>query len=223
MTLLAIDSSTRTSGLAVYDGLQVCYECTWAGKDFHGVDLAPQIQRALDLSGIKIEDLRAVAIAAGPGSYTGLRIGYALAKGLAFARGLALIAIPSLDILAAGQPLQDLPLVAVLQAGRGRMAVGRYKVRKDHWQAAGPPSLVTVEELSESIHHPTLLCGELGESDRAALGRKYKNAIIQSAAWSVRRPALLAELAWARWQAGEVDEAKGLAPLYLQASGATRL
>lgn len=220
MTLLAIDSSTRTSGLALYDGLQVRYECTWTGMDFHGVDLAPQIQRALTLSGIKIKDLRAVAVAAGPGSYTGLRIGFALAKGLAFANGLVLIAVPSLDILAAGQPLQELPLVAVLQAGRSRLAAGRYKVKKERWQAEGPPSLMTVEELSESIHHPTLICGELGESERAALGRKYKNAIMQSAAWSVRRPALLAELAWARWQAGELGETKGLAPIYLQASEA---
>ncbi len=215
MNLLAIDSSTRTSGLAVYDGLQVRYECSWTGMDFHGVDLAPQIQKALDLSGSKIKDFGAVAVATGPGSYTGLRIGLALAKGLAFANSLALIAVPSLDILVAGQPLQDLPLVAVLQAGRSRLVVGRYKVKKERWQAEGALSLMTVEELSESIHHPTLICGELGESERAALGRKYKNAVIQSAAWSVRRPALLAELAWARWQAGEVDEAKGLAPIYL--------
>jgi len=222
MTLLAIDSSTRTSGLAVYDGLQVRYECTWTGTDFHGVDLAPQIQKALDFSGIKIKDLSAVAVATGPGSYTGLRIGLALAKGLAFAKGLALIAVPSLDILAAGQPQQDLPLVAVLQAGRSRLAVGRYKVKKERWQAEGPPSLMTVEELSEGIHHPTLICGELGENEQAALGRKYKNAIIQSAAWSVRRPALLAELAWGRWQAGEVDEAKGLAPIYLSSEAVPR-
>ncbi|HKY78994.1 MAG TPA: tRNA (adenosine(37)-N6)-threonylcarbamoyltransferase complex dimerization subunit type 1 TsaB [Anaerolineales bacterium] len=223
MILLAIDTSTRTSGLALYDGLGVRYECVWSGLDYHGVDLAPQIQKALSLCGLKIKQLRAVGVAAGPGSYTGLRLGLALAKGLAFAHRLGLIAVPTLDILAAGQPVQDLPLVAVLQAGRGRLAVGRYKVKKERWQADGPPTLMNAEALSEGIHQPTLICGELLESDRAVLGRKYKNANIQSPAWSVRRPSLLAELAWERWQAGDVDDPKGLAPIYLQASEAVPL
>jgi tRNA threonylcarbamoyladenosine biosynthesis protein TsaB len=223
MTLLAIDSSTRTSGLALYDESGVLFECTWIGTDYHGVDLAPQIQRAVKVCGLKMKELRAVGVALGPGSYTGLRIGLALAKGLAFAHRLSLVAIPTLDILAAGQPVQDLPLVAVLQAGRDRLAVGRYKTKKDRWQADGQGALMTVEELSESIHNPTLICGELTESDRDVLGRKYKNAQLQSPAWSVRRPSILAELAWARWRAGEVDDPKGLTPLYLQASEAVPL
>ncbi|MEX2143842.1 MAG: tRNA (adenosine(37)-N6)-threonylcarbamoyltransferase complex dimerization subunit type 1 TsaB [Anaerolineales bacterium] len=223
MTLLAIDSSTRTSGLALYDGQSIRYECTWTSLDYHGVDLAPQIQRALKLSGIKIQELRAVGVAAGPGSYTGLRIGMALAKGLACANRLALIAVPTLEILAAGQPVQDLPLVAVLQAGRSRLAVGRYTAKKGRWQTDRQPEFMTIEELSESIHHPTLICGELQENDRSLLGRKYKNAILQSPAWSSRRPSLLAELAWARWQAGDEDAARGLAPIYLQSSEAGQL
>ncbi|MEX2162087.1 MAG: tRNA (adenosine(37)-N6)-threonylcarbamoyltransferase complex dimerization subunit type 1 TsaB [Anaerolineales bacterium] len=220
MTLLAIDSSTRSSGLALYDGIRVRYEGTWTGQDYHGVDLAPAIQQALDQTGIKANELKAVAVAIGPGSYTGLRIGLALAKGLAFSNRLNLLAVPSLDIAAAGQPVQALPLIAVLQAGRGRLAVGRYKVKKDRWQADGQPALMTAEQLVESINHPTLICGELEEEDRGVLGRKYKNAMLQSPAWSLRRPAILAELAWARWQAGDMDEAKGLVPIYLQAGDA---
>lgn len=216
--LLAIDSSTKNSGLAIYDGAGILYECSWAGRDYHGVELAPRIQEALTLTGVKVDQLKAMAIAIGPGSYTGVRIGLALAKGLVFTHGLALIAIPSLDIVAAGQPLQDLPMAAVLQAGRNRLAVGRYKVKKERWQPDGAPALMTAEELTDSIHNPTLVCGELGEEDRRILGRKYKNAILQTPAWSVRRPALLAELAWVRWQNGDTDEAKGLTPIYLQVS-----
>lgn len=217
MSLLAIDSSTRASGLALYDGVSVRYECVWSNRDFHSVDLAPGIQAALKQAGIQMSELKAIAVAIGPGSYTGLRIGLAIAKGMAFARGLPLIAVPSLDILAAGQPVQNLPMAAVLQAGRTRLAVGRYKVKKDRWLADGAPALMSAEELVESIHHPTLICGELVEEDRRVLGRKYKNALLGSPAWSVRRPSILAELAWERWQAGDVDAAQGLAPMYLQA------
>lgn len=218
MTLLAIDSSTHTLGLALYDGADLRYECTWTGKDYHGVELSPGIKSALKASGLKAKDLNAVGVAIGPGSYTGLRIGLAIAKGLSFAHRLALIAVPTLDVVAAGQPIQDLPMVAVLQAGRGRLAMGRYKVKKEQWTPDGQPQLMTVEELTDSIQRPTLVCGELTENDRRVLGRKYKSAVLQSPAWCVRRPAILAEIAWGRLQAGDVDDPKGITPIYLQAS-----
>lgn len=217
MSLLAIDTSTRASAIALYDGLAVRYECTWQSREFHSVDLAIGIQQALQKAGMRMEALQAVAVAIGPGSYTGLRIGLALAKGLAFAKGLKLIAIPSLDILAAGQPVQEMPMAAALQAGRSRLAVGWYKVKKERWIADGQPALMSLQELAEKIKQPTLICGELDETERAVLVRKHKNAHIASPAWGTRRPALLAELGWSRLQAEDLDDPRGLAPIYLQA------
>ncbi|MGH2581737.1 MAG: tRNA (adenosine(37)-N6)-threonylcarbamoyltransferase complex dimerization subunit type 1 TsaB [Anaerolineales bacterium] len=220
MTLLAIDASTRISGVALYDGERVRYECIWESRDFHGVDLAPGINLALEKSSMGVGDLQAVAVAIGPGSYTGLRIGLALGKGIAFSEDLDLIAVPTLDVVAAGQPVSELPLVAVLQAGRGRLAIGWYKSKKERWQPDGEPQLVTVKELVDAIRKPTMICGELDGEARRALGRKHKNALISSPAWSQRRPAILAELAWERWREGEVDERHGLTPRYLQSSEA---
>jgi tRNA threonylcarbamoyladenosine biosynthesis protein TsaB len=217
MTLLAIDSSTHVGGLALYDGNRVLYECTWLRPDTRGVDLAPGIQAAFKRTGLKVGDMKSIGIAIGPGSYTGLRTSLALAKGLLLAHGIDLVAIPTLDILAAGQPLQDKPLVAVLQAGRGRLAVGWYHVKKGRWQPDGKSALMSAAELEDSISKPTVICGELYEEERRILGRKYKNAEIASPAFCVRRPAILAELAWARWQAGEHDDIKGLTPIYLKA------
>lgn len=223
MSLLAIDSSTRSTGLAIYDGLRVLYECSWDGGNNHSVDLAPGIDLALKHAGLKATQLKAVAVAIGPGSYTGLRIGLALAKGLAFTHGLALIAIPSLDVLAAAQPLQDLPMAAVLTAGRGRLGVGWYENKKNTWVQKGEAVLLTAAQLAEQIQKPTYVVGELTQEDRAAIGRKYKNAVLATPAWSTRRPAILAELAWTRWQAGEATPAAGLAPIYLQSSDAVPL
>ena len=220
MTLLAIDSSTHVGGLALYDGNRAIYECTWTRPDMRGADLAPGIQAAFKRTGLKLNDVKAIAIAIGPGSYTGLRTSLALAKGMVLARGLDLIAVPTLDILAAGQPLQEKPLAAVLQAGRGRLAVGWYREKKGRWQSEGKSALMTAVELEESINKPTIICGELYEEERRILGRKYKNAELASPAQCVRRPAVLAELAWAHWQAGKIDDPKGLAPIYLQASEA---
>jgi tRNA threonylcarbamoyladenosine biosynthesis protein TsaB len=221
--LLAIDSSTRSSGVAIYDGVQVLYESSWQSAQFHSVELSPAIDLALQRVGLGTKDLKAIAIAIGPGSYTGLRIGLALAKGLAFARSLPLIAVPSLDVQAAGQPLQDLPMAAVLQAGRGRLAVGWYHVKKEAWAPQGEPGLMSAAQLAEQITKPTYISGELNAEDRATLGRKYKNAVLASPAWCQRRPAVLAELAWQRWQAGDISDPAGLAPIYLQASDAVPL
>jgi len=220
MTLLAIDTSTRAMGLALYDGLRVGYECNWHSQNYHTVELAPAIRTALAQAGQTIEDVEAVAAALGPGSYTGLRIGLALAKGLAYSRRLPLITVPTLDVLAAGQPLEALPLAAVLQAGRGRLAVGMYKVKDSSWVQAGPAELSSLEALSESIKEPTIICGELGEEERRVLSRKHKNALLASPAQCVRRPAVLAELAWAMWQAGVGEMKPGLGPIYLKSSAA---
>lgn len=220
MTLLAIDSSTHGGGLALYDGHRVLYECTWLRPDTRGAVMAPGIETAFTHTGLKVSDLKAIGIAIGPGSYTGLRTSLALAKGLVLAHGAELVTIPTLDIVAAGIPLQDKALAVVVQAGRGRLAVGWYREKKGRWHADGKPVLMTTVELEETINKPTLICGELYEAERRILGRKYKNAVLASPAQSVRRPAVLAELAWARWQAGDVDGIKGLAPFYLQANEA---
>ena len=69
--------------------------------------------------------------------------------------------------------------------------------------------------LSRQIREPTMICGELNEEQQHTLARKYKNVILASPAHSVRRPSLLAELAWKRWQAGDVDDPATLSPTYL--------
>ena len=216
MSLLAIDTSTRSMGLALYQDDRVLLESLWTSPDFHTVELAPAIQQALQRCQLNVSDISAIAFAIGPGSYTGLRIGLALAKGLAFTHDLPLIAVPTLDILAAAQPLEDIPLAAVLQAGRTRLAVGHYTVQDGRWAATGEPELMTLDELSTSIKKPTLLCGELYQEERRQLGRKHINVRLASPANSLRRPAILAELAWARFLADENDLAPGLGPHYVQ-------
>lgn len=213
--LLALDTSTRYIGLALYDGVRVLSETVWASADHHTVEMAPAVAETLTRTGVTMNDLRALAVATGPGSFTGLRIGMALGKGIALARRLPMIGIPTLDILAAAQPVQDASLAAILQAGRGRLATGWYRAEKGAWISTGEPVVLTVEALSRRIQQPTLVCGELTEDERRILGRKRKNVLLASPAQSLRRPAILAELAWQRWQAGQVDDPATLAPTYL--------
>lgn len=212
--LLAVDTSNEWMGLAIYDGKQVAGERAWRSSQHHTVELAPSIQDLLASHNLKMENITAVGVAIGPGSFTSLRVGLALAKGLAFARGIPLIGIPTLDILAHAQPVSELPLAVAIQAGRGRYALGWYKNLGKQWQAEGPARVVTVEALNAETQSPSLVCGEFTDEVRRTLGEN-KNIQLTSPEDSQRKPAMLAKLAWTRFQNGDVDEIASLAPIYL--------
>ena len=221
--LLAVDTSTAQIGLALYDGSQVLAESVWISKQHHTTQLAPALSGLMADAGVSIDMLSALGVALGPGSFTSLRVGLAFVKGLALARKLPVIGISTLDVIAAAQPALKIPLAVVLQAGRSRLALGLYKSSKNGWQVQGPARVVTIEELVNEIESPTFIAGELSAEDRQKLGRKKVNVKLASPAQCVRRPAVLAELAWARWQAGDVDDAVSLAPVYLHIAGSSPL
>ncbi len=213
--LLAVDTSTKQMGLALYDGAQVIGELLWQSRHYHTVELAPAVADLITRSSLKIDAVQALGVALGPGSFTSLRVGLSFVKGLALARHLPIIGVPTLDIVAAAQEVRELPLAAVLQAGRGRLALTWYKAGETGWDSRGTASVTTADELAESINKPTIVCGELTADERQRLARKRVNVVLPSPAACVRRPAVLAELAWERWQAGAQDDAASLAPIYL--------
>jgi tRNA threonylcarbamoyladenosine biosynthesis protein TsaB len=219
--LLAVDTSTAQVGLAIYDGSQVISEYAWRSSQRHTVELAPAVSELLVRCGLTIENIRGLGVALGPGSFTSLRVGLSLVKGIALARGLPLVGIPTLDILAAAQPASKLPLVALIQAGRGRLAVGWYKNSRKGWQAQGPARVMTFEKLMEEVQKPALVCGELTAEEYRELKEKT-DVHLASPAQSVRRPAILAELAWEHTLAGKLADAATLSPIYLHVAEANQ-
>lgn len=216
--LLAVDTSSSQLGLALYDGAQVIAESMWTSHARHTVELAPALAELLQRTGFKMDAIRALGVALGPGSFTSLRVGLAFVKGLALARTLPLIGIQTLDLVAASQPPSALPLAAVVPAGRVRLAVGWYRALDAVKKADGSPVSMTAEDLSASIAESTLVCGEMSAVERQVF-EKNKYVTLPSPAHCVRRPALLAELAFARWQAGQSDDSAALAPIYLHVAG----
>jgi tRNA threonylcarbamoyladenosine biosynthesis protein TsaB len=178
------------------------------------VELAPAVFELLTRCGLTMDDIRALGVALGPGSFTSLRVGLSLVKGLALARRLPLVGIPTLDILAVAQPLSRLPLLVAIQAGRGRLAAGWYKRSKNGWRANGSARVMTVKTLVEEVKSPVIVCAELTAEERQRLAGNPEIQLV-SPAGSIRRPAVLAEQAWGRWQAGSVDDDATLAPIYL--------
>jgi len=216
--LLAVDTSTQMIGLALFDGSAVIAESVWRSQNHHTVELSPAIQQLLLRCGVKPQQLSALAVALGPGSFTGLRIGLAVTKGMAMALHTPLAGIPTLDFLASAQPVLDMPMAAVLNAGRQRLAVGWYQFQNRRWMPEGQAVIMTAEELARQIHKPTYICGELDLQSRQMLARKYRNVTLATPALCLRRPAFLAELAWQRIQEKKPDNAALLSPVYLRAA-----
>jgi tRNA threonylcarbamoyladenosine biosynthesis protein TsaB len=213
--ILAIDTSTSWLGICVYEPSAVLYERTWKTSRRHTVELAPAVAVAFTECGVSVDQLNGLAVALGPGSFTSLRIGLTFIKGLSYALHLPVVGIPTLDCLAFSQPASDKPLICLLQAGRGKLAMAEYRFENLQWVSDGSIRVVTASELLEQITSPTLVCGELNDEDRHTLSRKWKSVILASAAISLRRPAYLAELAARRFESGKTDDPVTLTPIYL--------
>jgi len=172
--LLAIDTATKSMGVAVHDGGAILAEVVWTGKGYHTVDLAPEVGLILNRIGTNVDHLTAVAVVTGPGSFTGLRIGLALAKGMALSHKLDLVGIPTHEVVAYGQPRRKEEMVAVIRAGRSRLSTVRFVYKQEGWQQQGSPLNQTWDELIESLESPVYLCGELDSGDRKRLAENER-------------------------------------------------
>jgi tRNA threonylcarbamoyladenosine biosynthesis protein TsaB len=179
------------------------------------VQLTPSLVEMLARQGLEVSALTGIAVSQGPGSFTGLRIGMSLGKGLAYALEVPIVGIPTLDVLAYAQRHQALPICAVVRAGRGRICVGLYRSGAK-WGLEGEYILTTVEDLAGHVEGATLFCGELSEGDRELLCQRLGNrAVVVSPAFCLRRAGYLAELGWERIGQGRSDPLETLVPIYL--------
>lgn len=212
--LLALDTATLGLALALFDGAEWAAVAYWRTSDRHTAELVRRCQQLMEELGIAPENLSAVAVVSGPGSFTGLRAGIAAAKGLALALDRPLFGIGTEEAMLVDLPPGMERLVAILPAGRGRLAVRRYRW-EGRWIPDGEPALMTAETLL-AVWSPGLwVVGEWTAQDHAVLGRS------ESAPWLVPRdgPSRVmgaARLAWARYQAGERPDPALLRPIYLR-------
>lgn len=215
--ILAIDTATRWTGLALHDGNTVVAEHGWRSVNRQTVEMAPAVQRMLRRADVGVEDLQAIAVSLGPGSYTGLRIGLGLAKGLALANQIPLLGVPTLDIVAAAQPQLEAELVVVAEAGRTRITANCYHwERRKGWQSEELPLNTTWEELLEKLEPPAVFAGEIGPGAQKQIRSAGKGFHLVRAADRVRRAGYLAEIGWRRLRSGDVDDTAELTPLYLR-------
>lgn len=214
--LLALDTATSRASVALHDGTTLRAECTWESSNRHTVTLLPRVVQLLASSGLTADDVTAIGVCLGPGSFTGVRIGVSVAKGLASARKLPLVGITTLDILVASQPKDDRPLYALFAAGRKRVGYARYQWRGEQWQAESGVQVATWAEFVNALKLPSVVVGEIEPAGWEALRKLFGRVEIPRPAWHLRRAGFLAEIAWKRLRANQVDAPSALLPLYVR-------
>lgn len=220
--LLAIDTATQVMSLALHDGLNLRAEQTWHTINNHTAELAPAVIALLDRCKATINDLTALAVSIGPGSYSGLRIGVSLAKGMAAARDLPLVGVSTLDTLAAAQPYYSSSgLIVTVEAGRGRVIAATYRWSKGRWVHRGEPQVMDWDMLITSVDGPAYLTGDMTEAGIQAVTAAQERGIpikLVPSVYRLRRAGFLAQEALERLSQGDRSRfaAINVAPLYVK-------
>ncbi len=221
MVVLGIDTSSLHGGVALVAERGLLAEYALHVEVTYSERLLPAIDRVLADAGLAVGDLGGVAVAIGPGSFTGLRIGLSTAKGLAAAAGLPLAGVPTLRALAWGLPFARHPICPILDARKGevycalfRWAEGR--LVQDMAEAALPP-----DALAARIGEPTIFVGDGVAPHAPFLARALgPRALFPPPALAGARPAAVAALGRERLLRGERDDPAALTPRYLRPSEA---
>lgn len=237
MKILAFDTSSARTAVAVVDADRVLAEDDGPSEALHGETLMPRIRAVLTRAGVALDAIELVAVGVGPGSFTGLRVGLAAAKGFAIATGVALRGVDSLAILAraalgSGADAQDVVAVPVVDAHRGELFVAAYAASADgSLQALCAPACDRPARAVARVHDALdglapdaqiVLCGDAvrayGAAFAAAFGERVRFA---GADAELPRGRYVAEEARASWASSGPSDAATLEPVYLREAEVT--
>ena len=221
MLVLGIETSTRQGGVAIVGEDHVLCETVLNVEVTHSERLLPAVDRALDEARITLDGLGGIAVSIGPGSFTGLRIGLSTAKGLAYATGLPLVGVPTLEAMAWALPAARWQVCPVLDARKQEVYAALFRHEPEGLRRVTEDAALPPEDLCRLIRNPTLFLGDgadaYGALFRERLGDKM---LLPPLASRGARPACVAELGRRRLLRGERDEPDSLVPRYLRPSEA---
>jgi tRNA threonylcarbamoyladenosine biosynthesis protein TsaB len=214
MRVLAVDTSSLAGGAALLDGDALVGEYLLDVRITHSERLMATVDRLLADAGWSVRDVEGLAVAVGPGSFTGLRIGLSTVKGLALALGVPVAAVPTLDAMATSLPFAALPVCPVLAARRDEVYASLYRwdgasMQREWEYLALPP-----RALAARLEEPVIVLGD----GAAAVASPFVRPMPPPR--RVPSPACVGALGLGRLRAGDVVAPADLVPLYLRPSEA---
>ncbi len=213
---LAIETSSRIGSVALCQDGETLADETFP----HGLQNAARIVPAIDALCRKLarqsRDIREIYVSAGPGSFTGLRIGITLAKTLAFATGAKLIAVPSVRVLVENAPAEAQRVVIVLDAKRDQIFTATFEKDGDTWIEREPATLDSLAAVLSRTPRPVYLLGEgIPFHEKFIPPNDPGVHLAPEPLWRPRAQ-VVARLGWHLARAGKFVNPMELVPIYIR-------
>ena len=152
---LSIDTSTNTAGIALSLHGEIIEEISWQTEYNHTVELVPKMIHLLESNDKSIRDVKVIIVAQGPGSFNGLRVGIATAKGLAVSLNVPIVSIGTLETIAYPYADTGHKICSILQAGRGEIATSSFQTRNGKWTVLKEAHIASLDDLCSEINDTT--------------------------------------------------------------------
>ncbi len=228
MKIAGIDSSGTVASVALLDNDTLIAEYTVDYKKTHSVTLMPMLSEIVKMSEMNLFELDAVAVAAGPGSFTGLRIGSAAAKGLAYGLDIPVIPVPTTAALAYNVQFFEGIICPVMDARREQVYNGLYAFNDGEFIQLEEQRAISVEELAEELNtkysdKKIIFLGDGVPVYKENIEKMLKTKHFYAPAnISKQRAGSVAVLGKMYYNRGKVQTAAAHEPVYLRLSQAER-
>jgi len=221
MKILAIDTSTPSGSIALLEDDQLIAELTTCIQKTHAERLLPSIKTLLDNIGTKLEDIDGFALAIGPGSFTGLRIGLSTIKGLAWSLNKKVAGISTLEALAMNLPYSDKPVCPMLDARKKEVYAAVYKCNNNWPECIMPDTALSPDNLINKIKEPTIFLGDGIKVYGNLIKDMLKDTAVIAPAhlWQIKASSV-GLLAWKKFKSGNIESPESIRLNYLRPSEA---
>jgi len=226
MRILAIDSSSMVATIAVVTDDILTAEYTTNYKKTHSQTLMPMIEEITKTIDLDMNTLDAIAISGGPGSYTGLRIGAATAKGFGLALNIPIINVPTMDALAYNMFSSSYIICPIMDARRGQVYTGIYKFNGTDMEIIKPQCIMMIDELISELDkmaQPVMFLGDGVDTQKNIIEETMKvEHHYAPASMNRQKASSLASLASIYYKEGRTETPAEHKPDYLRLSQAER-
>lgn len=224
--ILAIDSSSLVASVSLVDEATIIAEYTINLKKTHSQTLLPMINEIINMTGIDKKEIEAIAVTDGPGSFTGLRIGAATSKGLAFALNIPIIGVSTIEAMAYNFNHCNKLICPIMDARRNQVYTGIYECQNDELIELLPPCAVSIDELIEKIiqlNQAVIFTGDGIPVYQSYINENLKvNHYFAENHLNRQKSSALGTLAMKRFKNGQTESADTFAPCYMRLSQAER-
>ncbi len=221
MRILALDTSTPVNSVCILDENGIIAEHIMGTQGSHNRYLLKNIDLCLKSAGVQLGDIDGIAVALGPGSFTGLRIGISTAKTLAWANQLPIFGIPTLDALALNVASTTYQVCPILDAKKNEIYCRLYEATGGYPKAITENMVLSPKELVKLIERPTFFFGNGWFLYGSVLKEKLADrALTLPPHFHTPRASNAASLALLRLKQGEKDNPASLKPIYVRPSEA---